>query len=168
MPNKICIVQSIALTQVPSLLQEVVPKRWLLENTSFWDFLLFDFTKQIALLCWIFLRRRNLVDITYRRVTGEIERVSIDLDKDIVEATWRYVESYYVFKNRLPKYIFMGYSHFRNLRSSPQEICFTMPYDHEAALRSNKPGVNPSHWFRGIRIIVTPWMDGVFVWDGEE
>jgi hypothetical protein len=164
MSRKFLITQPMSLRLTPVFSRRIIisPSFEELINKSFWQFLQLPLLEQVKLTCYKILNYFKCFSLETVKIYDEIESIAIDIDRDIIQGTIRVINDYYCFTGKRPKYIFMGVATYKKMHLRMKEMVFSIP----------QYTLNPENYadilFMGVKIIVTPWMEGLFVWGGEE
>lgn len=164
MPHKFLLVQPTSLRLTPVFNRRIIisPSLEQLVNKSFWQFLQLPLLEQTKFICYKILNHFKCITLETVKVSHEIESIAIDIHRDIIQETIKVIDNYHCLTGKRPKYLFMGVKTHQKMRLHMHEQMLLIPQ------YMLNPGSRADMLFMGVKVIFTPWMDGLFVWGGEE
>lgn len=138
------------------------------EHISFWDFLLLDAKKAVLLLAYWFLKKNKGFYYDKVKFSKGISSKRIEIDtQDYVRSLAIYVEEYYRYTGKRPKYLFMGQKEQVALREFIFKEYFRFGYaSHNPYSREGFQGFITQ--VLDITIVISPFLKGMFLWSGDE
>lgn len=151
----------------------VMLSEFLCKPTTFWDFLLLGFIDQLKIIAYKFLtQKKDIQRVKIKQPTG-VEFETIDLsDKDLRSLILKEVDLYFNFNGKPPKIIFIGNKYYKTLRYE-----LMTEYEYMVAFPKFKSGqehcADPvKNYFErclvSTKLVISPYLDGIFLWGGEE
>jgi hypothetical protein len=108
-------------------------------------------------LCFWFLAKIGAYDM---QAVVSYKRVDLNLD-DVVRATLEHEQNIYTLTHRKGKYLVVGNKQWMELakQAADQFVMFPFPPNYRANIHPREH----QNMFAGMKIVVVPWIDGLFV-----
>lgn len=130
-----------------------------IKKISFWDFLQLNFLEQLDYLSLNYLIERKNISFSREPLKASVEFEEYVIDRDYLRKICDLVYNYREGRHKIPKYVFIGVKQYQELK---HEVLINFP-EFVDKLDSRIAGIIGT-----TKLVISPYLKGVFVWDGEE